>query len=122
MNKREKMYVIVIIILLAILTVKSLFLDEFKPRTYEEKMFKEYVEKLTYKRYNNNFFMKKGLINFRVVSIKKIDDKGISIIEVKDENNNNYKQVKISGKYKAKIRKYVLHILPYGEDKVLSRK
>lgn len=121
MNKREKSYVVIIVILFITLIVKSIFLDGVKTKTKEEEMVKEYVERLIDEKYDN-FFTRNGLINFKVVDIKKIDDEGISIIEVKDGNNNGYRQVEISGKYKAKVRKYLFYILPYGEDRVLTRK
>lgn len=121
MNKREKTYVIIIIFLLLALTVKTLFLDEVKNLTKEEEMFKEYVYKLIDEKYDN-FFKRNNLITFRVVSIKKLAEEGTSIIEVKDGDNNIYKQVEIPGKYKARVRKYLFYIIPYGEDRVLSRK
>ncbi|SHK42405.1 hypothetical protein [Paramaledivibacter caminithermalis] len=121
MNKKEKMYLIIVILLLVILIFKSFYLDEYKPLTKDEEIFKEYVEKIGYEKYKG-FLYKNNLASFRVVSIKKIDDKGKSIIEKKNGNDNGYERVEIKGKYKAKIRKYLFHFLPYGEDGVLSRK
>lgn len=120
MSKREKIYLIAVIILLGALMLKSFYFDEYKPVTKDEEIFKEYVERLADEKYKG-FSNKINLTSFRVVSIKKIESEGVSIIEVKNGNDNGYKNVEIKGKYKAKIRKYLLHFLPYGEDKVLSR-
>jgi hypothetical protein len=112
MNEREKTYLTIIIILLMALIIKSFYLDEVRPVTEEEKMFKDYVYRLVEEKHD-------GLLS---KSIKKIENDGVSIIEVKDGENKSYKQVEIPGKYKAKVRKYLLHFIPYGEDTVLSRK
>jgi len=117
MNKREKIYVIIILILFGILLAKSFYFDEYKPVTEDEMLFKEYAQRLSHEKFKNN-----KLVGFKVVSIKKLEDKGISIIEVKSGNDNEYENVEIQGKYMAKIRKYLFHFLPYGEDKILSRK
>lgn len=121
MNKREKIYLIVVIVLLGALMIKSFYFDEYKPVTKSEEIFKEYVEKVAEEKYEG-FLYKNNLASFRVVSIKQIEDKGVSVIEVKNGNDNGYENVEIKGKYKAKIRKYLFYFLPYGEDKVLSRK
>lgn len=121
MNKREKVYLIIIVLLLGALMLKSFYFDEYNPVTKDEKLFKEYVETLASKKYDG-FLVNNKLISFKVVSIKKLENKGVSIIKVKNGNDNDYKKVEIQGKYKAKIRKYLLHILPYWEDKVLSKK
>ncbi|SKC87608.1 hypothetical protein [Maledivibacter halophilus] len=121
MNKREKSYLVVILLLIGALTFKSFYLDEYNPVTKDEKLFKEYAENLADEKYKG-FLMDKKLASFRIVSIKKLDDEGISIIEIKNGNNSNYKEIQIKGKYRAKIRKYLFHFLPYREDKVFSRK
>jgi hypothetical protein len=121
MNEREKTYLTIIIILLMALIIKSFYLDEVRPVTEEEKMFKDYVYRLVEEKHDG-LLSKSNIISYRVVSIKKIENDGVSIIEVKDGENNSYKLVEIPGKYKAKVRKYLLHFIPYGEDTVLSRK
>lgn len=118
MNKREKIYIIVAIILFSFLLVKSFYLDEYKPLTEDEKLFKEYVETVVY---DSSFLNRNKLASFKVVSIEKLDNEGMSIIEVKSGNDNGYEKVEIKGKYKAKVRKYLFHFIPYGEDKILSR-
>lgn len=121
MNKREKIYLIAIIVLLGLLLAKSFYLDEYKPVTEDEILFREYVEKVIDDKFHG-FFSRSKLIGYRIVSIKKVEDEGVSVIEVKSENEGEYKNAEIDGKYVAKIRKYLFHVLPYGEDKILSRK
>ncbi|WP_432667334.1 hypothetical protein R9X47_13205 [Wukongibacter baidiensis] len=120
MNKKEKIYLIAIIVLLGILVVKSLYLDEYKPVTEEEVMFKEYAEKIIDEKFNG-FFSRNKLIRYKIVSIKKVDNTGVSIIQVKNQDEDEYKNVEIKGKYVARIRKYLFNILPFSQDKVLSR-
>lgn len=121
MNKREKIYLLAVIVLLGALMLKSFYLDEYHPVTKDEEIFKQYVERLADEKYKG-YLYDNNLASFRVVGVKKIEDKGVSIIEVKSGNDNGYENLEIEGKYKAKIRKYLFHFLPYGEDKVLSRK
>lgn len=121
MNKKEKIYIMAIIVLLGALMLKSFYFDEYKPLTEDEEIFKEYVERIVDENYNG-FLKKNNSVSYRVISIKKVDDEGVSIIQVKSGNDNNYERVEIEGKYKAKIRKYLFHFFPYGEDSVLSRK
>ncbi len=121
MSKKEKMYIYGVIILLIALIIKSVYLDEVKNLTIEEAMFKEHVSKIIEEEYKS-FFTENNIIGFRIVKVKKIEDEGVSIIEVKDENTNTYKQTEISGVYKGKVRKYLFYLIPYGEFSVLSRK
>lgn len=121
MNKREKIYLAIVILLLGVLVVKSFYLDDYKPVTKDEELFKEYAERLIDEKYHG-FFNENKLIGIKIVNIKKLENEGVSTIEVQSENDNEYKSVEIEGKYEAKIRKYLFHILPYGQDKILSRK
>ncbi len=120
MSKREKTYLVVIILLFGILLVKSLYLDEYKPAARDEELFKEYAEDLIDKKYHG-FFRENKLIGIKIVNIKKLEDDGVSVIEVQSEDGEEYKTIEIQGKYEAKIRKYLFHIFPYSQDKILSR-
>lgn len=118
MNNKEKVYFIIAIILFVALGVKSFYFDEVKTTTKEEAMFKEYVYKLIEEKYNG-FLSENNIRTFRVVKIKKISNEGTSIIQVKEDNK--YKEIEIKGKYKAKVRKYLFNIMPYGEKTISSR-
>ncbi len=120
MSKREKIYLIAIIVLVGALVVKSFYLDVYKPVEEDEILFKEYVEKIIDEKFHG-FFSRSKLIGYNIVSIKKLEDEGVSTIQVKSTKEGEYKNVEIEGKYVAKIRKYLFHVLPYGEDKILSR-
>lgn len=120
MKKKEGIYLIVLAALIGILLVKSFYLDEYKPRTEDEELFKEYAQELAYKKYDG-FLIKNNLVSLKVISIKKLEDEGISIIELKKGDDKGYETAEIAGKYGAKVRKYLFHFFPYGEIKVLSR-
>lgn len=120
MSKKEKAYVAIVILLLGILLVKSFYLDDYKPATKDEELFKEYAERLIDEK-PHSFFKNNQLIGRKIVNIEKLEDDGVSIIEVQSGNDNEYESVEIEGKYEAKVRKYLFHILPYGHDKILSR-
>ncbi len=121
MIKRERMYVYTIILLLIALFIKSFYFDEVQGLNNDEKLFKEYVEKIVDESYQG-FLKDYNIIGYRVVKIEKVDTEGISLIKVKDGNYDKYKEVEINGKYRAKVRKYLFYLIPFGEDRVLSRK
>lgn len=121
MSKREKFYSVAIVVLLVLLAVKSMVIDNYKPTTQDEQLFYTYANEIAEEQYDG-FTYKYHIASYKIVSIKKVEDKGVSVLEVVDPITNEKKLEEIDGKYKAKIRKYILWILPYGEDKIMSRK
>lgn len=119
MNGREKTYTIVIVVLLVILAAKSLVLDNYKPGTEDEKLFYNYASEIAQEEYTN-FLYKNHIATYKIVGIKKLEDEGVSVLE--SVVNGKKELVEIQGKYKAKIRKYILWVLPFSEDKIMSRK
>ncbi|QZY54648.1 hypothetical protein [Crassaminicella profunda] len=115
MTKREKSMLIVILLLLTILICKSLFFDEAQV-TGDALLFKEFVEKtIDTDEKHTNFLEKIGIANKRVVAIKKTHMEGTSSISIYDEQKR-----KISGAYQAKVRGYILYIIPYKEFRINS--
>ena len=121
MSKREKIYSIAIVVLLVLLTVKSMVIDNYKPTTEDEQLFYTYASEIAQEQYDG-FTYKYNISSYKIVSVKKIEDEGVSVLEVIDPITNEKVLEEIDGKYKAKIRKYLLWILPYGEDRIMSRK
>ncbi|QXM07290.1 hypothetical protein [Crassaminicella indica] len=119
MNKREKRMIWIILILLAVLTCKSLIFDQVKVKG-EALLFKQFVEKTVQKeeRYNN-FLEKIGIASKKIVDIKKVHNDGSSRILV--YFGEKAKEIKISGAYRATVRGYIFHVIPYKEFKLESK-
>ena len=120
MNKRENILILVTLLLVLGLFSKSLFLDEVKPKTEETLRFKQFVEKAVDEK-TEGFLKRNNIVKYRVVSIEQISEEGISRIEYLDEQQREYIQGTIPGQYRAKVRGYFIHLIPYKEMKVLSR-
>ena len=118
-RNKEKILIAVTLVLVCLLFVKSLFLDEVKPSNLEELKFKQFVEKrIEDGKENLGLLSETKLTSFKVVKIQKVSKEGQSRVLYLDESSNTYTEGTIEGKYKAKVRGYVLYVLPYKEFSV----
>ncbi|WZL72654.1 hypothetical protein QBE52_16550 [Clostridiaceae bacterium 35-E11] len=121
MNKREKIMLYMILILLTMVSVKSLFLDEVKNLTRDEQQIKQFIkEAVEEESQYNGFLQKKHLATYRVVSIKKVSEDGNFPVFYYDKERKEQVQKSIPGKYVIKIRGYLFHIIPYKEFRIKS--
>ncbi|MCH4890463.1 hypothetical protein EZV73_22980 [Acidaminobacter sp. JC074] len=112
MSKRDKIMILVMIGLVILLLVKSLVLDPYQVENEAEEAFLTYVEKLVDERYSGGLYG--TLVQIKVVNITEMSEREKSY---KDLDGN----VQVTqGTYKAKIRKYILGILPYAEESILE--
>lgn len=96
------MYIITIILLLGVLSVKSIYFDEIKSLSDEDKVVVQNVYQTLDKKYDN-FLYKSGFLTFRVVKLKESSENDVEF-------------------YRAKARKYLLQILPIQEVTVDMKK
>ncbi len=116
MQNREKTLVGVTILLVIIMLGKSLFFDEVKPKNSDEIMFKSFVEKrIADGKEELGLLNETGLASYKVVKIKKTNEIGESKILYYDQDKASYVEGRIKGEYKAKVRGYMLYIIPYKE-------
>lgn len=94
-GSREKVYIIVIIILLAVLSVKSLYFDEISNLSEREQIAVQNIYQTLDEKYNG-FLYDSGLLSYRVVKLKLVEEEGKEF-------------------YRCKARKYILHVLPFQE-------
>jgi len=111
LNRREKAYIIAVVFLAILLIIKSLYIDGYVPKNDEEKIFYDYVNMLIDENKKGDFLKHK--------IVKIIKDEGQSTIEVYDEGSKQLKEISLEGKYKARVRKYILGIIPYGEYTII---
>ncbi|MFZ5966814.1 MAG: hypothetical protein ACOYVK_06535 [Bacillota bacterium] len=119
MKTKEKMWVVLTLVLFIVLISKSLFFDEVKNVSGDEAKFKAFVMKAVEDRYGG-FMLEKNLVSYRVVSIEQTSTEGESVIEYYDPEKGMDVREEIPGVYKAKVRGYFLHIIPYKEFGVMS--
>lgn len=113
MIKREKIFLIAMLILLVILCVKSLWLDSYSPKNIAEEAFYEKVELIIDEKYTG------WLFDYKIVTTK------ITKISEMTEGDKTYKDLngdiqETDGVYKAKVRKYIFWLLPFSEERLLE--
>lgn len=96
------MYIITIILLLGVLSIKSLYFDEIKDLGDGEKVVVQNMYQALDEKYDN-FLYKSGFLTFRVVKLKEASENDVEF-------------------YRAKARKYLLQILPIQEVTVDMKK
>lgn len=97
-SKNERVLFFVTLILLVLLSVKSIYLDGYQPSSEEEYIVKD----LALEEYKVNRFS-----TFKVVKIKRL-------------NPDNFDNLDLEHGYLVVIRKYFLGIVPYGETRILK--
>lgn len=112
MTKRDKLMLVVLAVLVLILGIKSFVLDPYQPKNSSEEAFMKTVSEIMEEKYTGGLYNK--LIFVRVVNIKEMTEKEKTYKDLE----GNVQQT--SGIYKAKIRKYVLGLLPYAEESILE--
>lgn len=113
MSKKDKVLLISMIGLIILLFIKSFVLDDYKPKNNLEEEFKAKVEQIVDEKYNTGLY-EKNVISVRIVKISEMSEKERTR---KDKDDNEYYA---SGVYKAKIRKYILGVLPFAEERILD--
>ncbi|NLY72514.1 MAG: hypothetical protein GX079_02320 [Tissierellia bacterium] len=97
-SKNERVLIVITLILLVLLSIKSLFIDGYVPSTEEEKVVKELaLEKFKVNRFST----------FKVVKIKQL-------------SSDNFDSLDLEHGYIVVIRKYLFGIVPYGETRILK--
>jgi hypothetical protein len=113
MNRKERIGVSALVILILLLFVKSLFLDTYEPKNSEESIFYEEVSNILNEK-ESSWLYTYNIVKTRIVNIKPMSERERT---VKDDDGNTYE---VSGIYKAKVRKYIFGILPFSENTVLD--
>jgi len=112
-TKRDKFFVVGMLVLLLILCVKSLWIDNYTPKNDSEEAFYNKVENIIDERYTG------WLYDYHLVTPKIVKVSEMSDTEKKYKDLEGNIQT-TEGVYKAKIRKYILWILPFSEERILE--
>ena len=111
MKPKDKMLFVIMIVLIILLFIKSFALDNYKPKNDLEADFKIKIEEVVKERYSGNLYK---IVKIRIVKISEMSEKERTS---KDKDGNVYFA---TGTYKAKIRKYILGVLPFSEETILD--
>lgn len=112
MNKRDKIYIYIAIALVLLLFLKSFVLDNYKAQNDSEAAFMASVDSIVAEKYDGFIYD-----NLVVVKIVKVTEMSEREKKYKDMEGN---MQTTSGTYKAKVRKYILGVLPYSEESILE--
>lgn len=111
LNSREKTMIIAIIVLLVALVIKSVMLDEVKNLSAEEQTFKDFVDYSVSEQYDG-FLERTGIIVYRVYGINVMDMDQKGILRYEDPDTGKMVESIQDVRYSAKVRGYLLWILP----------
>jgi hypothetical protein len=119
MKQYEKKMIILILILLVGLSVKSLFLDEVRPDSIELEQYQRYA-KLAASLMESPFSRQTGMFTYRTVSVTRVSDEGETAVIYLDEGDAGdvLVEVTIPGQYEARVRGYLLSILPVKQVRI----
>jgi len=117
LSKREKTYLWMVIILLGILCVKSFWLDAYKAQNESEALFISRVTETLDQRFDNALYQR-GILMYRIISVKEVTEEENQLVKKLDTIKGNAVDIELQGKYKARIRKYVLGLLPFGQETI----
>lgn len=115
MNSRIRNMLVITIFFVIILLVKSLWLDPVGQLDGDMKKYHDFVLLNVESSYDS---ILKPIISYRIVDIKQVTADGETIILTKDIENNQWVSETLEGQYRAKIRFYFMHILPYRDTQV----
>ncbi|MDF3001092.1 MAG: hypothetical protein K0Q48_1211 [Bacillota bacterium] len=111
MSNREKTMIIMIIVLLIALVIKSTMLDEVKNLSADEQNFKEFVDYSVTEQYDG-FLERSGILVYRVYRIGIADKDQKGLLRYEDPNTGKPVELIQDVQYNAKVRGYLLWILP----------
>jgi len=116
-DKREKAYIVALVILVVILFVKSFWIDGYEPKNEEEVVFKAYIENVLEERFDHPLY-NNHILTYKIVGIGKVSETEARIIEHYDPVKKEEVSYELRGSYKTQVRKYLLGLLPIGQDTV----
>lgn len=113
MSKKDKVLIGALILLVVLLCFKSLVLDTYHAKNDGEADFLSKIEKIVDERYSGGLYDYK-IISAKVIKVSEMSERERTVIGEDGE------EIIATGVYKAKIRKYILGILPFSEESILD--
>jgi len=104
------------ILIFVLLTVKSIWIDPVKDIQGEAKEYYDFIVEANEENYKG--LLKPPIIAYKVVDIYHNPSEEDTIILEWDSQEGQWEETSLQGKYGAKIKAYLFHILPYKQFKV----
>lgn len=111
--------IILTIVLLIVLSYKSIVLDEVKGLTPKEQQFKDFVDYSVQRDYDG-VLQKTHLLVYRICRIETADKDQKAVLRYEDPSTGKMVEVIQEGRYKAEVRGYVLSVLPISQFSVTA--
>ena len=117
--KAERGIILLFLILLIVLTIKSIYLDEVKDLTLAEQQFKDFAEYSLDRDYDG-ILEKTTLLSYRVIGIKMADEGQKAVLRYEDPKTGEMTEVVQNGRHEAEVRGYILWIMPIRQFSVTA--
>ena len=119
-NSREKSMIIILVILVLVLILKSVVFDEVRNLNPDEQQFKDFVDYSVEQEYRGTL-EDMGLMVYRVYDIYLADPNENGIIKYLDAKSGKIVEVTQEGRYNARVRGYLLWVIPVKHFSVTSK-
>lgn len=120
-NPREKSMIIVVAALVVILIVKSFFFDEVRGLSGDKSLVYDFTKYSVAQKFDGPL-QKYRIITYRVFDIYVADPKTTSILRFYDQEAGKDVEYEIEGRYNARVRAYLLGVIPFDTFSVQSLK
>jgi hypothetical protein len=117
MDKRAKYMLAATAFFLLMLIIKSLWIDPVRNLEGNEEKFMKYAYGAA-PSVSQGLLDKTGLLTYRVIKVLKEEKEGITMITYQNASTEELVNEKLDGVYRAKVRAYILHIIPIKDIQV----
>ncbi len=111
MKQYDKRMLLLVIFAALLLSAKSIWMDPVKLHEKNERLYSQYAE-LAAPFNDGEVLPPTGLYTYRTVDVERRSDEGETIIVQVDPTTNQLTEVTLQGEYQAKVRAYILYVLP----------
>ena len=111
MKRYDKRMMLLVILAAMLLSAKSIWMDPVKPLDENLRLYSEYA-KLAAPFNDGAVPPPSGLYTYRTVQVVQRNEEGETVVLRTDPATNLLKEVTLQGEYQARVRAYVLYVLP----------
>lgn len=111
MKRYDKRMLLLVLIATTLLSAKSIWLDPVKPLDENLRLYSEYAM-LAAPFNDGEVPPPPGLYTYRTVQVVRRNEEGETLVLQTDPATNRLKEVTLQGEYQARVRAYVLYVLP----------
>ncbi len=117
MKTYDKRMAVLVLVLLVLLTLKSLVIDPVQVKDTEMNLYRQYAV-LAAPYQGSRTPPPDWLYTYRAVGVEKTGSEGKTVIAVWQTGSHQLMEVELPGQYRAQVRAYLLYILPVKNIRV----